>query len=53
MAIAGSTLYFFRYGRQATEQTVGGVFFHLVEHEIHHRAFVLNKLAKLESPSPA
>jgi uncharacterized damage-inducible protein DinB len=38
-----------RYGRQATEQTVGGVFFHLVEHEIGHRAFVLHKLAKLEA----
>lgn len=29
------------------EQTVGGVFFHLIEHEIHHRAFILHKLAKL------
>ena len=36
------------YSRQ-NEQTVGGVFFHLIEHEIHHRAFILNKLAKLES----
>jgi uncharacterized damage-inducible protein DinB len=35
------------YGRRG-EQTVGGVLFHLIEHEIHHRAFVLNKLAKLE-----
>ena len=30
------------------EQTVGGVFFHLVEHEIHHRAFINHKLAKLQ-----
>ncbi len=31
-----------------TEHTVGGVLFHLIEHEIHHRAFVLHKLSKLE-----
>ena len=30
------------------EQTVGGVFFHLVAHEIHHRAFINHKLGKLE-----
>jgi uncharacterized damage-inducible protein DinB len=35
------------------EQTVGGVLFHLVEHEIHHRAFITNKLAKLEAPDVA
>jgi uncharacterized damage-inducible protein DinB len=35
------------------EQTVGGVLFHLIEHEIHHRAFILNKLAKLETPDVA
>ena len=29
------------------EQTVGGVFFHLIEHEIHHRAFINHKLEKL------
>jgi uncharacterized damage-inducible protein DinB len=29
------------------EQTVGGVFFHLIEHEFHHRAFILHKLSKL------
>jgi uncharacterized damage-inducible protein DinB len=29
-------------------QTVGGVLFHMIEHEIHHRAFVLHKLAALE-----
>jgi uncharacterized damage-inducible protein DinB len=29
------------------EQTVGGVFFHLIEHEIHHRGFITNKLRKL------
>jgi len=36
-----------QYSRQG-EQTVGGVFFHLVEHEIHHRAFITHKLARLE-----
>jgi uncharacterized damage-inducible protein DinB len=34
------------YSKQG-EQSVGGVFFHLIEHEIHHRAFILNKLSKL------
>jgi uncharacterized damage-inducible protein DinB len=34
------------YGKQG-EQTVGGVFFHLIEHEIHHRAFINHKLGKL------
>jgi uncharacterized damage-inducible protein DinB len=38
------------YSRKG-EQTVGGVFFHLVEHEIHHRAFIGNKLTKLASAS--
>jgi uncharacterized damage-inducible protein DinB len=33
-----------RYGRDASEQTVGGVLFHLIEHEIHHRAFIVHKL---------
>jgi uncharacterized damage-inducible protein DinB len=36
------------YGRQGN-QTVGGVLFHLIEHEIHHRAFNYHKLAKLRS----
>jgi uncharacterized damage-inducible protein DinB len=36
------------YSRKG-EQTVGGVFFHLIEHEIHHRGFVTNKLRKLTS----
>jgi uncharacterized damage-inducible protein DinB len=36
------------YGRAAAQQTVGGVLFHLVEHEIHHRGFVQHKLARLE-----
>ncbi len=36
-----------QYSRQG-EQTVGGVFFHLIEHEIHHRAFLVHKLAKLQ-----
>lgn len=35
-----------QYGRRG-EQTVGGVLFHLIEHEIHHRAFLWHKLAKL------
>ncbi len=34
------------YSRKG-EQTVGGVFFHLVEHEIHHRGFIRHKLGKL------
>ena len=38
---------------RAGEQTVGGVLFHLIEHEIHHRAFINNKLAKLEAPGAA
>ncbi|HEX5271101.1 MAG TPA: DinB family protein [Gemmataceae bacterium] len=40
------------YSRKG-EQTVGGVLFHLIEHEIHHRAFLLNKLGKLEAPDVA
>jgi uncharacterized damage-inducible protein DinB len=32
------------YGRRG-EQTAGGVLFHLIEHEIHHRAFVAHKLS--------
>ncbi len=36
------------YGRAKSEQTVGGVLFHLIEHEIHHRGFVLHKLVKLQ-----
>jgi uncharacterized damage-inducible protein DinB len=35
------------FGRNQTEQTVGGLYFHIIEHEIGHRAFVLHKLAKL------
>jgi uncharacterized damage-inducible protein DinB len=35
-----------QYGRQG-EQTVGGVLFHLIEHELHHRAFITHKLAVL------
>lgn len=35
------------YSRQG-EQTVGGVFFHLIEHEIHHRAFITHKLRVLQ-----
>lgn len=37
------------YGRAKTEQTVGGVLFHLIEHEIHHRGFLLHKLGKLSA----
>ena len=37
-----------RYGRDAREETVGGVLFHLVEHEIGHRAFVMHKIGKLQ-----
>jgi uncharacterized damage-inducible protein DinB len=36
-----------QYSRQG-EQTVGGVLFHLIEHEIHHRAFIKHKLARLQ-----
>jgi uncharacterized damage-inducible protein DinB len=36
-----------KYGRDARPETVGGVFFHLIEHEIHHRAFVQFKLRAL------
>ena len=36
-----------RYGRDARPETVGGIYFHLIEHEIHHRAFVLFKLRTL------
>jgi uncharacterized damage-inducible protein DinB len=31
------------------EQRVGGVFFHLIEHEIHHRGFILHKLTKVQA----
>jgi uncharacterized damage-inducible protein DinB len=40
------------YGRNPPKpQRVGGVLFHLIEHEIHHRGFVLHKLARLEKAS--
>lgn len=35
------------FGRGVTDQSVGGVFFHLVEHEIAHRAVVRFKLRQL------
>lgn len=35
-----------QYSRQS-EQTVGGILFHLIEHEIHHRAFIKHKLERL------
>jgi uncharacterized damage-inducible protein DinB len=31
------------------EHTVGGVLYHLIAHEIHHDAFILHKLTKLEA----
>jgi uncharacterized damage-inducible protein DinB len=37
------------YSKQG-EQTVGGVFFHLIEHEVHHRGFIAHKLARLTGP---
>lgn len=36
------------FGRNSAEQTVGGLYFHIVEHEIGHRTFVLHKLRKLQ-----
>jgi uncharacterized damage-inducible protein DinB len=36
------------YGK--SDQTVGGVFFHLIAHEIHHRAFIKHKLERLTRP---
>jgi uncharacterized damage-inducible protein DinB len=36
-----------KYGRDVRSETVGGVFFHLVEHEIGHRAMVKFKLRRL------
>jgi uncharacterized damage-inducible protein DinB len=39
------------YGRDANAQSVGGVFFHLVEHEIGHRAVVRFKLRHLQNPA--
>jgi uncharacterized damage-inducible protein DinB len=38
-----------RYGRDAEHETVGGIFFHLIQHEIGHRAFVRFKLRALQS----
>jgi len=29
------------------EQSVGGVLYHLIGHEVHHRAFIWHKLEKL------
>jgi len=36
------------FGKALTEQTVGGIIYHMIEHEIAHRAFVYHKLAKVE-----
>jgi uncharacterized damage-inducible protein DinB len=38
-----------RYGRNAEHETVGGLFFHIVRHEIGHRAFVRFKLRHLQN----
>jgi uncharacterized damage-inducible protein DinB len=38
------------YSRKG-EQTVGGVLFHLIQHEIHHRGFLMHKLTKLAARS--
>lgn len=38
-----------QYVPQRGAQTVGGLFFHIVEHEIGHRCFVLHKLKKVET----
>src|SRR5262245_31838583 len=38
-----------RYGRDARPETVGGLYFHLVRHEIGHRAFVRFKLRQLQN----
>ena len=37
-----------RYGREAADETVGGLFFHIVRHEIGHRAFVRFKLRTIQ-----
>ena len=37
-----------QYG-EVGEQTVGGVLYHLIEHVIHHRAFLRLKMAQWES----
>jgi uncharacterized damage-inducible protein DinB len=34
-------------GRNQEEVTVGGLYFHIIQHEIGHRAFILHKLKKL------
>jgi uncharacterized damage-inducible protein DinB len=39
------------YGRENKHETVGGLYFHLFEHEFHHRAFAFFKLGKLRKPS--
>jgi uncharacterized damage-inducible protein DinB len=41
-----------RYTPPHDEETVGGVLFHLIEHEIGHRRFILHKLRKLTSQEP-
>jgi uncharacterized damage-inducible protein DinB len=39
------------YSRRG-EQTVGGVLFHLIAHEIHHRAFIKHKLEIVSKKIP-
>jgi uncharacterized damage-inducible protein DinB len=41
-----------QYSRKG-EQTVGGVLFHLIEHEIHHRGFINHKLEKVQGHGQA
>ena len=38
------------FGKNAVEETVGGLYFHIIDHEIGHRAFILHKLKKLQTP---
>ena len=37
------------FGKNNVEQTVGGLYFHIIEHELGHRAFILHKLKKLQA----
>jgi uncharacterized damage-inducible protein DinB len=36
------------WGKDLPEETVGGLYFHIIEHEIGHRTFVFHKLRKLQ-----
>lgn len=39
------------FGKNLVGQTVGGLYWHIIEHEIGHRAFILHKIKKLQTPS--